>query len=403
MRQREGVTPITRIEAELLAWFARHPEQVVSKDRLLTEVWGYRAGVRTRTVEVTVHTLRRKIERDPTRPEHLLTERGGGYRFVPLASEPVLDPDARRLARLLEADALSYDAPASALATLEDVSFDPEVQVRRAALLVAVGALTEADKALAASVGVDEERCAMVAASLAVRRGCDPVPWLERAMQGDPFVAATAMVRLGVYRLDHGDVHSGFGHLADARLRFERLDAHRLLAMAWGEEGLYRVLQGRPDAAIEAFDAALGDRSSSRYVERVTRFGKALALRLVGGDADAERERAEAITVERWDEPGVFAFRALERRIAGEVATALVAEGLERHALRPNPPDAALLEALRANGDAALPPLARHGPAFALALFRAARGGAVTPLAGQVLVPALVGAFRPTTESALRR
>jgi DNA-binding winged helix-turn-helix (wHTH) protein len=401
VRQREGVTGITRIEAELLAWFARHPDQVVSKDRLLEEVWGYRAGVRSRTVEVTIYTLRRKIERDPTRPEHLLTERGGGYRFVPLASEPSLDPDARRLARLLEADALSYDAPASALAALDDISFDAEVQVRRAALLVAVGALGEADEALAASIGVEDPRRALVAASLALRRGTDPVAWLQRAMQGDPLVAATAMVRLGVYRLDRGDVHSGFGHLADARLRFERLDAHRLLAMAWGEEGLYRVLQGRPDAALEAFDGALEDQSGSRYVERVTRFGKALALRLAGGDADVERQRAEGIAVERWDEPGVFAFRALERRIAGEDATALVAEGLERHALRPNPADAALLEALRSSDDA-LASLVRHGPAFALTLFRAARGSA-TPMAGQVLMPALVGAFRPTTAGAPNR
>ena len=398
VRQEEGVTAITRIEAELLAWFANHPEQVVSKDRLLEEVWGYRAGVRSRTVEVTVHTLRRKIERDPTHPEHLVTERGGGYRFVPLASEPALDPEARHLARLIEADALSDDAPASALRALEDISFDPEVQVRRAALLVEVGALAEADEALAASIGVNEQRRAMVAASLAMRRGLDPVRWLERAMQGDPIVAATALVRLGVYRLGRGDVHSGFGHLADARLRFEKLEAHRLLAMAWREEGLYRVLQGRPEAALEAFDKALEDRSGSRYVERVTRFGKALALRLVGGDADAERERAEAIVVERWDEPGVFAFRAIERRIAFATAIPLVSDGLNRHALRPNPTDAALLHALGAafgicfDGTAGAQ-LEQHGPAFALALFRAARGEA-KPIADQVLLPGLVAAFR---------
>jgi hypothetical protein len=238
----------------------------------------------------------------------------------------------------------------------------------------------------------------MVAASLAVRRGGDPIPWLERAMEGDPLVAATALVRLGVYRLDRGDVHSGFGHLADARVRFERLDAHRLLAMAWGEEGLYRVLQGRPDAALDAFDKALEDRSGSRYVERVTRFGKALALRLVGGDADAERKRAEAIVVERWDEPGVFAVRAIERRIAGATAASLVNDGLNRHALRPNPADAALLHGIGAtlgicSDSAAEARFEQHGPAFALALFRAARGKQ-KPMADQVLLPGLVGAFR---------
>jgi DNA-binding winged helix-turn-helix (wHTH) protein len=400
VRQREGVTGITRIEAELLAWFARHPNQLVSKDRLLEEVWGYRAGVRSRTVEVTVYTLRRKIERDPTRPEHLITERGGGYRFVPLVSEPVVDPETRRLARLVESDALSSDAPASALAALEDISFDPEVQVRRASLLVASGALAEADEALAASVGVEEERRAMVAASIAMRRGLDPVPSLERAMQGDPLLAATALMRLGAYRLDRGDVHSGFGHLADARHRFERLDAHHLLAMAWGEEGTYRVLQGRPEAALEAFDKALEDRSGSRYVERATRFGKALALRLLGGDADAERERAEAIVVERWDEPRVFAFRALERQIAFATAVPLVNDGLNRHALRPNPADAALLQgigaALGITADgAAEAQLEQHGPAFVRALFRAARGEE-KPMADQVLLPGLVAAFRPS-------
>ena len=384
---------ITRIEAELLSWFARHPGEVASKDQLLREVWGYREGVRSRTVEVTVYTLRRKIERDPTHPEHLLTERGGGYRFVPLPSEPALDPDARRLAQLLEADALSYDAPASALAALDGLHCDPEVEVRRAALHVAVGALSEGERALAASVGADESRRAMVAASLAMRRGGDPVPSLERALHGEPLVAATAMLRLGVHRLDRGDVHSGFGHLADARSRFEQLEAHRLLAMAWGEEGLYRVLQGRIGQALRAFDAALEDRSGSRYVERITRFGKALALRLVDGRADAERARAESLVIERLDEPGVFAFRAIERRLAGENPTALIAEGLERHALRPNPADAALLKALRSDADAEAH-LGQYGPAFALTLFRAARCAA-TPMAGQVLVPALVGAFRP--------
>jgi hypothetical protein len=389
---------ITRIEAELLSWFARHPGEVASKDQLLREVWGYREGVKSRTVEVTVHTLRRKIERDPTHPEHLLTERGGGYRFVPLASEPALDPDARRLARLLESDALSYDAPASALAALDGLECDPEVEVRRAALHVAVGALAAGGQALAASVGADESRRALVAASLATRRGEDPVPYLERALHGEPVAAATAMLRLGVHRLDRGDVHAGFGHLADARARFERLDAHRLLALAWAEEGLYRLLQGRVGEALRAFDNALEDRSGSRYVERITRFGKALALRLADGRADAERARAESIVIERLDEPGVFAFRAIERRLAGADPSALVAEGLERHALRPNPADAAFLRALRGDDDADVQ-LGHHGPAFAFTLFRAAKGTS-TPLAGQVLVPALVGAFRPTPGAA---
>src|SRR6185436_14895557 len=113
--------------------------------------------------------------------------------------------------------------------------------------------------------------------------------------------------------------------------------------------------------------------------ERVTRFGKALALRLVGGDADGERERAEAIAVERWDEPRVFAIRAIERRLASATHATLVNDGLNRHALRPNPADAALLHGLGAplgicSDRTAVTRLEQHGPAFVLSLFRAARG-----------------------------
>jgi hypothetical protein len=206
------------------------------------------------------------------------------------------------------------------------------------------------------------------------------------------------MLRLGVLRLDQGAALAGFAHLANARAHFERLEAHRLLALAWAEEGLYRILQGRPERALAAFDAALEDRSGSRYVERIARFGRALALRVVGADARAERERAEATVVERLDEPGVFALRALERRIAGEPAEALIEAGLARHALRPNPADAALVLAVGAAlgvcaRDDAEAALGEDGPAFALALVRAARGDRA-PAEGQALLPVLVAAFR---------
>jgi tetratricopeptide (TPR) repeat protein len=71
----------------LLAYLAARPETPVPREELLREVWGYRA-MKSRTVDTTVKTLRQKIEVDPTRPTHILTERGVGYRFRPLARIP---------------------------------------------------------------------------------------------------------------------------------------------------------------------------------------------------------------------------------------------------------------------------------------------------------------------------
>ena len=58
---------------------ARRPH-VVSREELLTEVWGYRSSD-TRTVDVHVAAVRRKLEDDQQQPRHIVTERGKGYRF----------------------------------------------------------------------------------------------------------------------------------------------------------------------------------------------------------------------------------------------------------------------------------------------------------------------------------
>ena len=52
-----------------------------ARHELLGRVWGYAPAVLSRTVEVTVRRLRQKIERDPSKPDRLLTDRGSGYRF----------------------------------------------------------------------------------------------------------------------------------------------------------------------------------------------------------------------------------------------------------------------------------------------------------------------------------
>lgn len=71
---------LTPLEFDLLLALARRPKQVMSRDALLEEVWGYRHAADTRLVNVHVQRLRSKIERDPERPEIVVTVRGVGYR-----------------------------------------------------------------------------------------------------------------------------------------------------------------------------------------------------------------------------------------------------------------------------------------------------------------------------------
>jgi DNA-binding response OmpR family regulator len=70
-------------EFELLVALAESPGVVLSRERLLREVWGYHRDVRTRTVDVHVAQLRRKTERDPEHPHHIITVERLGYRFDP--------------------------------------------------------------------------------------------------------------------------------------------------------------------------------------------------------------------------------------------------------------------------------------------------------------------------------
>ena len=77
-----GTTPIalTPLEFDLLLALARRPRQAFTRELLLQEVWGYRHPGDTRLVNVHVQRLRSKIEKDPERPEIIVTVRGIGYR-----------------------------------------------------------------------------------------------------------------------------------------------------------------------------------------------------------------------------------------------------------------------------------------------------------------------------------
>ena len=71
---------LTPLEFELLVALARKPWQVFSRETLLEEVWGYRHAADTRLVNVHVQRLRSKIEKDPEKPDIVVTVRGVGYK-----------------------------------------------------------------------------------------------------------------------------------------------------------------------------------------------------------------------------------------------------------------------------------------------------------------------------------
>jgi two-component system alkaline phosphatase synthesis response regulator PhoP len=73
--------PLSALEFKLLAYFVQHRGELLSREELLDKVWGYEATPTTRTVDVHVASLRQKLERNPRRPELILTAHRRGYRF----------------------------------------------------------------------------------------------------------------------------------------------------------------------------------------------------------------------------------------------------------------------------------------------------------------------------------
>jgi two-component system alkaline phosphatase synthesis response regulator PhoP len=74
---------LTLMEANLLRHLVRNTERVVSRKSILEQVWGLHEDTDTRAIDNFIVRLRRYIEENPSRPQHLLTVRGIGYRFVP--------------------------------------------------------------------------------------------------------------------------------------------------------------------------------------------------------------------------------------------------------------------------------------------------------------------------------
>ncbi len=82
-RGKESIS-FTRREMEILQYLHANSQRPVSREELLNKVWGYarNAAIETRTVDIHVAKLRRKIEPDPAQPRHLITVRGAGYRLL---------------------------------------------------------------------------------------------------------------------------------------------------------------------------------------------------------------------------------------------------------------------------------------------------------------------------------
>jgi two-component system response regulator MtrA len=83
VRRAGEVISLTPLEFDLLVALARKPWQVFTREVLLEQVWGYRHAADTRLVNVHVQRLRSKIEKDPERPEIVVTVRGVGYKAGP--------------------------------------------------------------------------------------------------------------------------------------------------------------------------------------------------------------------------------------------------------------------------------------------------------------------------------
>jgi DNA-binding response OmpR family regulator len=83
LRNEQGQTVrLTLMEAGVLRYLLRHEGRVVSRKSLLEDVWGLHEDTDTRAIDNFIVRLRKYLEEEPTKPKHLLTVRGVGYRFV---------------------------------------------------------------------------------------------------------------------------------------------------------------------------------------------------------------------------------------------------------------------------------------------------------------------------------
>ena len=81
-KRKNKLVEMTAKEFEVLRFLIRHRDEVILRDQLLNEVWGYDSYPTTRTVDNHILKLRQKLEADPANPKYILTIYGEGYKFV---------------------------------------------------------------------------------------------------------------------------------------------------------------------------------------------------------------------------------------------------------------------------------------------------------------------------------
>jgi DNA-binding response OmpR family regulator len=82
LRSGSHTVNLTLMEADLLRYLINHEGKIVSRSAILEDVWGLREDTDTRAIDNFIVRLRKYIEDEPSRPRHLLTVRGVGYKFI---------------------------------------------------------------------------------------------------------------------------------------------------------------------------------------------------------------------------------------------------------------------------------------------------------------------------------
>ena len=82
IKRKDEVYPLSRFEAEILKYLVSRKGEVVSREDLLKDVWGYKIMPQTRTVDNHIARIRKKLEEKPEEPKWILTVHGIGYRFL---------------------------------------------------------------------------------------------------------------------------------------------------------------------------------------------------------------------------------------------------------------------------------------------------------------------------------
>ena len=194
----DQVIGLTRLEANLLAYLAARPGVAVDKEELLSEVWDYRPGLKTRAVDALVLRLRRKLEAEPDTPECLKTVYGRGYRL----------------------DLGDVDASYGAYVVEQTLVTSPTLSLHRASSSLGPAALLTGDQGIVDQVGrahelldhprippVMGEGSGWLALGCAVRETMDEV-W-QRIDGSDPFPfsAGTWLAHELVHATIHAHAH----------------------------------------------------------------------------------------------------------------------------------------------------------------------------------------------------